>query len=224
MSSTTSTNVSTITFTMFRILILFLLFYWKKSISPQSYSMSLRSGNWVLMLHWIRWREPKSGVTWVESVEMKAACLLLRDGGGWQECIEIGGPSTVGIAKVNLKMRTISNDRKVWNLFFAKALASLDVNVVQKKKPSNALYTFLWCHWAVPACSQCCGWPPSQPDSETSSCFCSATVHTNSCFGPSESSPPVMLGQPVWEQDQGEKSRSPKPPGHTRALLHSGIH
>lgn len=85
------------------------------------------------MLHWIRWREPKSGVTSVESVEVKAACLLLRDGGGWQECIEIGGPSTVGIAKVNLKLRTIHNHRNFLNLFLAKALASLDVNVIQKR-------------------------------------------------------------------------------------------
>lgn len=79
---------------------------------PQSYCMSLRSGNCVLMLHWIRWRLRVRGATWVDSMEEKAACLWLREGGGWQQCMEIGGASTGGIANVNLKMGTINNSYK----------------------------------------------------------------------------------------------------------------
>ena len=76
----------------------FLLFY-----LPQSYCMSLRSGNWVLMLHWMRWRLRVSGATWADSMEVKAVCLWLREGGGWQQCMEMGGASTGGITNVNLK-------------------------------------------------------------------------------------------------------------------------
>lgn len=75
----------------------------QRSFLPQSYCMSLRSGNWVLMLQWIRWRLRVSGATWVDSMEVKAACLWLREGGGWQQCMEIGGASTGGITNVNLK-------------------------------------------------------------------------------------------------------------------------
>lgn len=74
-----------------------------KSILPQSYSISLRSGNWVRMLQWIWCRERMSGATPVASSEVKVASLWLRDGGGWQECIEMGGASTGGITNVNLK-------------------------------------------------------------------------------------------------------------------------
>lgn len=74
-----------------------------RSILPQSYSISLRSGNWVLMLQWIWCRERIRGVTSAVSLEVKVACLWLREGGGWQECIEIGGASTGGITNVNLK-------------------------------------------------------------------------------------------------------------------------
>lgn len=73
---------------------------------PQSYCMSLRSGNCVLMLHWIRWRLRVRGATWAESMEEKTVCLWLREGGGWQQCMEIRGASTGGITNVNLKLNT----------------------------------------------------------------------------------------------------------------------
>lgn len=77
--------------------------------------MSLRSGNWVLMLHWIRWRHRVSGATWVDSMEVKSTSFWLREGGGWQQCMEMGGASTGGIAKVNLKMRTRIKWVKNWS-------------------------------------------------------------------------------------------------------------
>lgn len=87
-----------------------------KRVLPQSYSISLRSGNWVLMLQWIWCRERISGATSVASSEVKVASLWLREGGGWQECIEMGGASTGGITNVNLKqtprkLQTVSLQR-----------------------------------------------------------------------------------------------------------------
>lgn len=55
------------------------------------------------MLQWIWCRERKRGAASAVSLEVKVACLRLREGGGWQECIEIGGASTGGITNVNLK-------------------------------------------------------------------------------------------------------------------------
>ena len=80
---------------------------------PQSYWMSLRSGKWVLMLHWMRCRLCESGATWEASMEVKTARLWLRDGGGWQECMEIGGASTGGMTNANLER---IGDRKKQNI------------------------------------------------------------------------------------------------------------
>lgn len=57
------------------------------------------------MLHWTRWRERVSGVTWADRVEVKSASFWLREGGGWEECMEMGGASTGGITNVNLNIR-----------------------------------------------------------------------------------------------------------------------
>lgn len=43
-------------------------------------------------------------MTWVDSVEVKSASFWLREGGGWEECMEMGGASTGGIANVNLQI------------------------------------------------------------------------------------------------------------------------
>lgn len=45
-------------------------------------------------------------------MEVKAACLWLREGGGWQQCMEMGGASTGGIANVNLNVSAV-NKRQV---------------------------------------------------------------------------------------------------------------
>lgn len=55
------------------------------------------------MLHWMRWRQRFRGATWLDSVEVKSASFWLREGGGWEECMEMGGASTGGIANVNLE-------------------------------------------------------------------------------------------------------------------------
>lgn len=82
--------------------------------------------------------------------------------------------------------------------------------------------TCLWCQLAAPACLQCFGWPPSQRDSRTSNHICFATAQTDSCFGPSDPTPLQTSGQRGWDEDQGEKSESLEPPGHTWALHQSG--
>ena len=69
---------------------------------PQSYWMSLRSGKWVLMLHWMRCRLRVSGVSCVDRAEENTACLWLSEGGGWQQCMVMGAASTGGITKVKL--------------------------------------------------------------------------------------------------------------------------
>lgn len=57
------------------------------------------------MLHWMRWRQRVSGTIWLDSVEVKSASLRHREGGGWEECMEMGGASTGGMANVNLKKK-----------------------------------------------------------------------------------------------------------------------
>ena len=93
---------------------------------------------------------------------------------------------------------------------------------MQENQSADLFSTCLWCHLAAPACLQCCGWPPSQHDSRTSNHICFATVQTDSCSDLSDPTPPQTSGQPGWDEDQGEKSESLKPPVHTWALHYSG--
>lgn len=82
--------------------------------SPQSYWMSLKSGNWVRMLHTIRCKGRARGQSSQANCSWKAAWRGASQGGGWQACREGGGASTGGMTKMNLQKEE-GKQYKRWN-------------------------------------------------------------------------------------------------------------
>lgn len=76
---------------------------------PQSYWMSLKSGNWVRMLHTIRCKGRARGQSSQANCSWKAAWRGASQGGGWQACREGGGASTGGMTKMNLWRKKVSS-------------------------------------------------------------------------------------------------------------------
>lgn len=83
--------------------------------SPQSYWISLKSGNWVRMLHTIRCKGRARGQSSQANCSWKAAWRGASQGGGWQACREGGGASTGGMTKMNLQKEE-GKQYKRWKL------------------------------------------------------------------------------------------------------------
>lgn len=154
----------------------------------------------------------RSDLSWQHGGE---SCLLVAQRGRRMAAVHGDWRSLHwGNRKCKPKMGTINNSYK--SFLWVKAPVS------PEKVSTDQLSTCLQHRWAARASPQCCGWPLSQRDSQTSSHICFATARTNSCFGPSDPTPPESSGRLARDVDQGEKSENPKPPDHTWALPHSG--
>lgn len=107
--------------------------------SPQSYWMSLKSGNWVRMLHTIRCKGRARGQSSQASCSWKAAWRGASQGGGWQACREGAGASTGGMTKMNLQEKEGEQSERLNSEGARKSVPSPALSATSAQRPQAPL-------------------------------------------------------------------------------------